>query len=82
VFGGATIVLGEGSLCVAENLLVAQDRASTSQPRTWLAEVCGDGSEQQSKGAIRSLAEQRGRISGGSHPRACYNVEQPSRRGA
>jgi hypothetical protein len=32
VFGGATIVVGEGSLCVAENLLVAGGRASTSQP--------------------------------------------------
>jgi hypothetical protein len=47
------MLVGEGSLCVAENLLVAQGRARKPQPRTWLTEICGDGSEQQSKGAIR-----------------------------
>jgi len=54
------MLVGEGSLCVAENLLVAQDRASKPQSRTWLAEVCGDGSEQQSKGAVRSLGGAEG----------------------
>jgi hypothetical protein len=41
---------------------------------------CGDGPEQQNKGTVRPLSEQRGHISGGSHPRAHYNVEQPTRR--
>jgi len=55
VFPAATTVVGEGSLCVVENLLVAGGRASKPQSRSWSAEVCGDGSEQQSKGAVRPL---------------------------
>ena len=53
-------------LCVAENLLVAGGRASKPQSRSWSAEVWGDGSEQQSKGAVSPLSEQRGYTSGGS----------------
>jgi hypothetical protein len=64
VFPAATTVVGEGSLCVAENLLVAGGRASKPQSRSWSAEVWGDGSEQQSKGAVRPLAEQREHTSG------------------
>ncbi len=33
---------------------------------------------QQSKGAVRPLSEPRGHTSSGSHPRAHYNVEQPT----
>jgi len=46
-------VVGEGSLCVAEDLLAAGGRAGKPQLRTWSVEVWGDGPEQQSKGAVR-----------------------------
>jgi hypothetical protein len=47
-------------LCVVEALLAACGRAGKPQLRTWLAEVCGDGPEQQSKGAVRPLGGAEG----------------------
>jgi hypothetical protein len=65
---GSDIVVGECSFA-SWRAGAGTGRAGKPQLRTWLAEVWGDGSEQQSKGAVRPLAEQRGHTSGGSHPR-------------
>jgi hypothetical protein len=48
---GSDIVVGECSFA-SRRAGAGTGRAGKPQPRTWLAEVCGDGSEQQSKGAV------------------------------
>jgi hypothetical protein len=62
---GSDIVVGECSFA-SRRTGAGTGRAGKPQSRTWSAEVCGDGSEQQSKGAVRPLSEQRGHTSGGS----------------
>ena len=77
MFPAATIVVGECSFA-SRRTGAGTGRASKPQSRHG-RRVWGDGSEQQSKGAVRPLSEPRGHTSGGSHPRAHYNVEQPTR---
>ena len=47
----ASIVVGERSFA-SQRTGADTGRASKPQLRSWSAEVCGDGSEQQSKGTV------------------------------
>jgi hypothetical protein len=55
----ATIVVGECSFA-SWRPGAGTGRAGKPQLRTWLAEVCGDEPEQQSKGAVRPLGGAEG----------------------
>jgi len=74
---GSDIVVGECSFA-SRRAGAGTGRAGKPQLRHG-RRIWGDGPEQQSKGAVSPLSEQRGHTSGGSHSKAQYNVEQPTR---
>ncbi len=76
----ASIVVGECSFASRRTSWWQAD-VPASPSRAAGRRVWGDGSEQQSKGAVSPLSEQREHTSSGSHPRSHYNVEQPTRNG-
>ena len=78
--GGATIVVGERSLCVVEALLAAGGRAGEPQLRAKDGASGATGRNSKARERFDHSGEQRGHMSGGSHPRAHYNVEQATRR--